>query len=178
MLETQRLLLRPLQADDVDAMLGIFGDPAVAVSFDLATVDHARMAQWVERKLKHIREHGYGVFVIILKATGEVIGDCGLQWMDVNGERLPELGYDFRSDHWHRGYATEAAMAVRDYAFATLGLERLISLIRVGNEAARRGAARNGMHLAEVTPGRYHTGSNWVYRIERSEWAARSGNDG
>lgn len=178
MIETERLLLRPLQQDDVDAMLGVLGDPAVAASFSLPALNHDRVAQWVTQRPEHIRKYGYGLCVVILKATGEVIGDCGVEWKDIDGERLLELGYDVRSDHWHRGYATEAATAVRDYAFSVLGMEQLISLIRVGNAASRRVAERNGMRLARVVPGRHHTGTNWVYRIERSEWAARSGSEG
>ena len=60
-----------------------------------------------------------------------------------------ELGYDFRSDFWNQGYATEAACAVRDYAFNVLGLPQLISLIRVGNLASKRVAEKVGMILAE-----------------------------
>jgi RimJ/RimL family protein N-acetyltransferase len=62
-----------------------------------------------------------------------------------------ELGYDFRSDYWSRGFATEAAMAVRDYALDVLKLPGLISLIRVGNEASRRVSEKIGMHYVEET---------------------------
>jgi RimJ/RimL family protein N-acetyltransferase len=84
---------------------------------------------------------------VILKADGTLIGDCGLEVMEIEGEQVAELGYDFRSDYWHQGYATEAAIAVRDYAFQTLALSRLISLIRIGNMASRRVAEKVGMHF-------------------------------
>jgi RimJ/RimL family protein N-acetyltransferase len=83
----------------------------------------------------------------MLKETGELIGDCGLEQME--DQAAAELGYDFRSDFWNQGYATEAAAGVRDYAFYTLGLPQLISLIRVGNIASRRVAEKVGMTLAE-----------------------------
>ncbi|HSJ85922.1 MAG TPA: GNAT family N-acetyltransferase, partial [Anaerolineales bacterium] len=83
---------------------------------------------------------------ILLKETRELIGDCGLEQMEDVGA---ELGYDFRSDFWNRGYATEAASAVRDYAFDVLHLPQLISLIRVGNLASQRVAEKVGMLLAE-----------------------------
>jgi len=71
--------------------------------------------------------------------------------MKVDGEQTAELGYDFRSDYWNQGFATEAAAAVRDYAFNVLQLPRLISLIRVGNEASRRVSEKIGMGLvAEI----------------------------
>jgi ribosomal-protein-alanine N-acetyltransferase len=76
-----------------------------------------------------------------------------------------ELGYDFRSHYWNQGYATEAAAAVRDYAFQTLQIPRLISLIRVGNSASRRVAEKIGMQLAaEIT--RYDT-AYWKYARDR-----------
>jgi RimJ/RimL family protein N-acetyltransferase len=60
-----------------------------------------------------------------------------------------ELGYDFRSEFWNRGFATEAACAVRDYAFGVLHLPELISLIRVGNLSSKRVAEKAGMTLVE-----------------------------
>ncbi|MHB8647841.1 MAG: GNAT family N-acetyltransferase, partial [Thermomicrobiales bacterium] len=101
------------------------------------------------------------------KAFELLIGDCGLEQMDVEGTHVAELGYDFCGDYWHRGFATEAAMAVRDYAFQTLELPRLISMIRQGNHASRRVAEKAGMHLsAEIT--RYGQ-AYWVYALLRDE---------
>ncbi len=97
--------------------------------------------------LDHQDEYGYGLFSVILKETGELIGDCGLEQMEDMGGA--ELGYDFRSDFWNQGYATEAAIAVRDYAFEVLKLPLLISLIRVGNLASKRVAEKVGMTLTE-----------------------------
>ena len=77
----------------------------------------------------------------LLRADDRLIGDCGLELMEVSGEQVAELGYDFRRDCWNRGYATEAACAVRDFAFGTLCLPRLVSLIQPGNPAL--GACRS-----------------------------------
>ena len=107
-LETERLVLRPMVAADVEALLGIFGDAAAM-------------------------------------AGDRLIGDCGLEVMEVSGQQVVELGYDFRSDHWNRGYATEAACAVRDYAFGTLRLPLLVSLIRPRNRASARVAEKVGL---------------------------------
>jgi RimJ/RimL family protein N-acetyltransferase len=69
--------------------------------------------------------------------------------MEVGGQALAELGYDFRSDYWNQGFASEAARAVRDYAFQVLQLPQLISLIRVGNLSSKRVAEKVGMTLSE-----------------------------
>jgi RimJ/RimL family protein N-acetyltransferase len=150
-LETDRLLLRPMALDDVEPLLAVFSDPKVMAAFGVAPFDRAQMQRWVDRNLAHQTEHGVGLFSVILRESGLLIGDCGLELMDLAGVRVAELGYDLRSDCWNRGYATEAARAVRDHALGTLGLPRLVSLIRVGNAASRRVAEKVGMRLeAEI----------------------------
>ena len=146
-LETERLLLRPMQATDIDALHLIFTDPKVMASFGGELFSRDQMQRWLARNLDHQNQYGYGLFSVILKESGELIGDCGLEQME--SEDAAELGYDFRSHYWHQGYATEAACAVRDYAFDILQLPQLISLIRVGNLASRRVAEKVGMTLAE-----------------------------
>ena len=164
-LETPRLLLRPMVASDLDALLLIFTDPRVMASFGVELFNREQMQGWLDRNLGHQEQFGYGLFSLILKDTGELIGDCGLEQMDVEGGRVAELGYDLRSDHWNRGLATEAACAVRDLAFEELGLSRLVSLIRVGNIASKRVAEKVGMSLlAEIT--RYEI-RYWEYGMER-----------
>ena len=146
-LETKRLILRPMLETDFDALLLIFTDPSVMAAFNHPLFTHEQMQRWLQRNLAHQKEYGYGLFSILLKETGELIGDCGLEQMEDQG--AAELGYDFRSDFWNQGYATEAACAVREYAFDVLKLPRLISLIRVGNLPSRRVAEKVGMTLAE-----------------------------
>ena len=146
-LETKRLVLRPMQATDLEPLLLIFTDPKVMAAFDHPPFTREQMQRWLQRNLDHQYQFGYGLFSVILKETGELIGDCGLEYMEDQG--AAELGYDFRSDVWNQGYATEAACAVRDYAFEVLKLPRLISLIRVGNLASKRVAEKVGMTLAE-----------------------------
>lgn len=147
-IETARLWLRPMQQDDFTALLQIFTDPQVMAAFGGELFTPAQMQGWLDRNLAHQAEFGYGLFAVIHKDDGLLIGDCGLEQMHVAGEPAAELGYDFRSDHWRQGFATEAAAAVRDYAFTELRLPQLISLIRVGNLASRRVAEKVGMRLS------------------------------
>jgi RimJ/RimL family protein N-acetyltransferase len=144
-LVTPRLELRPMRADDRDALLGIFGDPRVMAAFASPAFTAADMERWIARNLTHQERYGYGLFTVVLRSTGAVIGDCGLEQMDVGAE----LGYDLRADAWGQGYATEAATTVRDFAFRTLALPRLVSLVRIGNAASRRVAEKAGMSLRE-----------------------------
>jgi ribosomal-protein-alanine N-acetyltransferase len=144
-IETQRLTLRPMTAADTDALLLIFTNPLVMASFGGQLFDRAQMESWVRRNLEHQEKHGYGLFSVIHKADGQLIGDCGLEHMEVEGRSEVELGYDFCSDYWGRGLATEAAAAVRDFAFDDLGLSKLVSLIRSSNAASVRVAEKIGM---------------------------------
>jgi ribosomal-protein-alanine N-acetyltransferase len=144
-LETARLLLREMRADDADALLAVLGDPVVMEAFAAPPFGHAEMERWIARNLEHQRAHGYGLFTVVHRASGLVIGDCGLEQMDVGAE----LGYDLRADHWGQGYATEAASAVRDLAFGALALPRIVSLVRVGNVSSRRVAEKVGMSVRE-----------------------------
>lgn len=148
-LKTERLILRPMLASDIDALYLIFTDTKVMAAFDHDPFTREQMERWLQRNLDHQEQFGYGLFSVLLKATGELIGDCGLEKIEVEGRKIAELGYDFRSDFWNKGYASEAAVAVRDYAFNVLQLPQLISLIRVGNLASKRVAEKIGMTLAE-----------------------------
>jgi ribosomal-protein-alanine N-acetyltransferase len=163
-IETPRLYLRLMAPSDLDNLLKIFGDPKVMASFDTAPFNREQMQHWVQRNIAHQDEHGYGSFSVILKTEELLIGDCGLERMEVEGESSTELGYDFRSDYWNQGFATEAASAVRDYAFDMLGLPSLISLIRVGNAASRRVSEKIGMRLDhEINRNGIHY---WKYSID------------
>jgi [ribosomal protein S5]-alanine N-acetyltransferase len=105
-----------------------------------------------------------------LKDTREVMGDCGIVLQRIEGEILYEIGYHLRRDHWGRGLATEAAIACRDWAFANLNTERVISLIRLENLPSRRVAERVGM-----TPWKrmdWRDLPHYVYSIERIKGSA------
>ncbi len=165
-LETKRLTLRPMGITDIDGMLGIFTDPQVMASFGVPLFNREQVEEWVRRNLDHQDKHGYGLFSVIFKSNGLLIGDCGLEQRDIKGALVAELGYDFRSDYWHQGLATEAAKAVRDYAFQVLQLPRLISLIRVGNLPSKRVAERLGMTLISEFKSPYGV-RYWSYGIEK-----------
>ena len=165
-LETKRLILRPMLESDLDALLLIFTDPNVMASFGVDPFTREQMQRWLQRNLDHQKEFGYGLFSVLLKETGELIGNCGLEQMEVNGVQAAELGYDFRSGFWNQGFATEAASAVRDYAFNVLKLPMLISLIRLGNLASKRVAEKVGMTLEEEF---MHFGNRyWKYSLHHA----------
>lgn len=134
-----------MTAEDVDALLCVFSDPNVMASFGSALFGRAQMQGWVKRNLEHQNSYGYGLFSVIRKADGALIGDCGLSHMEIDGQPEVEIGYDLRSNCWNQGFATEAAGAVRNYATEYLKHKRLVSLVRLSNTASRRVAEKIGM---------------------------------
>jgi len=113
-IETERLVLRPMVAADLEGLFGIFGDPLVMAAFDETPFDREQTRRWLERNLEHQREHGYGLFAVCLRRECRLIGDCGLESMEIAGGQGAELGYDVRSDCWNEGYATYLRYEIRN----------------------------------------------------------------
>ena len=145
-IETPRLILRPLTNTDVDAIFAIIGDPITMQYYD-RSFTREDAVEWVERNLRRYEQDGHGIMAAELKSGGELIGDCGIAKQIVEGNPMLEVGYHFRRDHWGHGYATEAARACMDYAFRELGAARIVSLIRPENTPSRHVAERNGMRV-------------------------------
>lgn len=145
--ETERLYLRRLEKSDFDALCKILKDKEVMYAYEHAFSD-AEVHEWLERQLDRYAEYGFGLWAVILKTSGELIGQCGVTMQDWNGRQVPEIGYLFQKTFWHRGYATEAAAACKEYAFEKLGFKEVFSIIRDNNFASRRVAERNGMSVA------------------------------
>jgi ribosomal-protein-alanine N-acetyltransferase len=147
-IETERLVLRKLTPDDLDALAALYADPEIRRWFP----DGTRTREETREELEWIIDvyyarYGYGLWATVLKETGAFIGRCGLLPWEIDGRTEVEVAYLLDRGHWGRGLATEAARAIADHAFATLGVDRLICLIDPGNTASRALATRLGMTL-------------------------------
>jgi RimJ/RimL family protein N-acetyltransferase len=134
--------------DDFADIYTIFSDKNVLVSFNLTSFPKEHMHGWIQRNLDHQKHNGYGLFSVILKENNLLIGDCGLEHSDYNGKPCVELGYDFLSQYWNRGFATESANAVKKFAIETKNIDSniLCSFIRKTNTASVRVSEKLGMH--------------------------------
>jgi RimJ/RimL family protein N-acetyltransferase len=148
-LETERLRLREFRPDDVDALLTVLGD-SVAMQYYPAAFDQAGVEAWISRNQERYIHDGFGLWAMVLKNSGEVIGDCGCVMQDVEDRKEIEIGYHVRRDLWGNGYATEAAKACVERAFSSLGEEQVISMIRPENFQSRRVAEKNGLTCNQV----------------------------
>jgi [ribosomal protein S5]-alanine N-acetyltransferase len=145
-IETNRLFLREFVPEDVDALAAVISD-AETMRFYPEPRNRAGVESWIERNRRRYREDGHGLWAMVLKSTGELIGDCGLARQSVDGVDEIEIGYHVRRDMWGQGLAPEAAAACRDHGFERLQADRLIALIRPENLPSRRVAEKIGLAL-------------------------------
>ena len=165
-LETARLSLRELRQSDFAELYAMFNDPRV-MRYYPSMRDEAGTQAWLDRMLTGYSAEGYGLWAVELKESGEFVGQCGLLLQEVDGQSELEIGYLFKSQHWHQGYATEAARACKRYAFDRLGQEHVISLIRPVNAPSRKVAERNGMKVWKTTT--FRGFESLVYRVDAGE---------
>lgn len=144
MIETKRLYLRELQPSDREALSKILQDEQTMYAYEGAFSD-TEVQAWLDKQLKSYQRNGFGLWAAVLKETGEMIGQCGLTWQELTGEQVLEIGYLFQRAFWHKGYASEAAMACKNYAFEMLQADEVFSIIRDTNVPSQRVAERNGM---------------------------------
>jgi RimJ/RimL family protein N-acetyltransferase len=149
-LDTPRLVLREFSLNDADGLGNILSD-LETMRFYPAPLNRFEVDEWIARNRRRYARDGHGLWAMVLRTTGELIGDCGLVVQEVDGAAEIEIGYHVRRDHWGQGLATEAARACRDFGFAHLPVERLISLIHPANVASRRVAEKNGMTVWKET---------------------------
>jgi RimJ/RimL family protein N-acetyltransferase len=154
-LETERLTLRPLALDDLEDLARFVSDPETMRYIGgggTRTREQAR--DTLGRMIESFRARGYGQLGLVRKKDEAFLGRCGLlvwdraTWTITDALDRPvetEVGYLLGREHWGNGYATEAALAVRDWALAELGLERLIALIYPDNVRSIRVAQKLGM---------------------------------
>jgi RimJ/RimL family protein N-acetyltransferase len=178
-LETERLVLREPEQDDLDALAAIFADPETMRHLGGYPRTRDQVQVGLDNMIRHWRRYGIGLFILVRKADHVVLGRVGFLVWDAatwtNGLRgeveepyETELGWTLGREHWGQGYAPEAAAAARDWIFAEQkDLRGLISLISIENHASIRVAEKLG-----ATPGRIieeppFTGPTCVYEHGR-----------
>jgi RimJ/RimL family protein N-acetyltransferase len=172
LLETERLLLRKPRLEDADDLLGLIGDDEVMRWIGGEAGGREEAIEHVERWLARWDANGVGPFAVV--RDGLVIGRVGLlvwdrcTWetstYDRAGENaVTELGWALARAHWGQGFATEAARAVRDWAYAERGVERLISLIEPKNTRSIRVADKLGAVPDELVATAYGPLLAWLH---------------
>ena len=147
---TERLILRELTLGDLEDLHAIFSDPESMQHYP-GPFSLEKSKKWIEWNIKNYATYSFGLWGVILKEENKLIGDCGITMQNIYGKMEPEIGYHINKYYTNRGYATEAAIACRDYAFTVLNLNRLYSYMKYTNAPSMRVAEKNGMKfVAEV----------------------------
>lgn len=150
-LQSERLLLRPLERADADALYAVFGDPEV-MRFSLhgPLVSPAHCEALIDENRNRQARLGYSFWGVVERDSGRLVGTCGLaEFVFALGEI--ELAYRLRRDRWGRGYASEAARAALAHAFGPLALPRVVAAVEPANTASVRVIEKCGFALARRT---------------------------
>lgn len=167
-LETDRLQLREMTLSDIGALSSILQDEKVMYAYNGAFNDEETLA-WMQKQMQRYEEYGFGLWGVFIKNTDEMIGQCGITMQEYKATQVPEIGYLLAHEHWHKGYAVEAATACREYGFNTLHFDALYSIIRDTNIASQNVALRNGMSYIDTIVKHYRGVDmpHMVFRIKR-----------
>lgn len=147
-IERERLFLREMNDADYDALYAVLADSDIMQHYPY-TFDEARVKNWINKNIERYSIFGFGLWAVCLKDTGEMIGDCGLTMQNINGVIKPEIGYHIRKDQQRKGYAKEAAIAVRDWTFRNTPFKRIFSYMKYTNTASAHTAISYGCRLID-----------------------------
>lgn len=149
-LETDRLVLRPMNEEDAEFILELLNDPSFIQNIGdrkIRTLDGAK-AYIANGPAASYTKHGFGLCIVELKESGEPMGMCGLIKRAALGD--VDIGYAFLPKYWSKGYAAEAALAVKHFARDVIGLKRLVAIVDPDNPASIRVLERLGMTFEKM----------------------------
>ena len=167
-IETERLIIREMTEHDFDALYCVLADSDIMRHYPY-TFDEARVRGWIKRNIERYHVFGFGLWAVCLKETGEMIGDCGLTMQLINGQIKPEIGYHVRADQQRKGYAKEAAIAVRDWTFQNTPFQVVYSYRKHTNEPSARTAMAYGCKQVDEFQDEVNDITK-VFAISREEW--------
>ena len=164
--ETPRLILRKITSEDAESLLQILGDPEVMRFSISGADDESGVRKFIDATLKRYERDGTAQWAVIEKQTQAFIGECGIAVQMIDGQKEYEIGYRFNRKYWRKGFASEAAIACRDYGFHQLGQKRLISIIEKENIASIGVAKKVGMTLEKESV--FHNIPVQIYSMEKN----------
>ncbi|WP_374300126.1 GNAT family N-acetyltransferase [Ferrovibrio sp.] len=172
-IETERLVLRRFAGADWETLARFYGDDTVMRHMLPGRgLPRAEAAERAKSNIHNFNDHwerrGYGVWAVEDRASGRLLGQCGLRWI-AEAEQT-ELLYLFSKTVWGRGLATEAGRAALQYAFEAHGLDKLIALTAPGNKASQRVLGKLGFRYDGEAP-LWERIVSW-FALPREAWQA------
>jgi len=149
-LETERLVIRRLSADDAEFILALLNEPSfLRYIGDKGVRNIADAVRYIQTgPVASYERFGFGIYLVELKESGEPIGMCGL----IKRETLPDvdIGFAFLPNFWSRGFAFEAAAAVLNYGRAVLGLRRIVAITSPDNDPSAKLLEKIGLRFERL----------------------------
>ena len=173
-LETKRLILREMDMNDFDSLKKVISDP-INMKYYKKPYDDDGVRRWINWCMTSYKENNFGLWAVVLKETGEMIGDCGISMQPIDDDMKPEIGYHLRLDYHMQGIGREMTQAVKDYFFNNFDFNEVYSYMNKDNVASYKTAEKNGMTFLHLFTDK--TGDiDRVYRITREEWEKENKN--
>lgn len=142
--ESERLYMREMEWADRQDLAEMLQDEWVMWAYE-HTFDDGDVDAWLAKQQRRYQEDGFGLWALIRKSDGVMVGQAGLSMQPCEADTVLEIGYLLKHAYWHQGYAREAAAALRDYAFQILDAPWVCSIIKTTNTASWRVACSIGM---------------------------------
>ena len=165
-LDTERLSLRQLCADDTEFILELLNEPAFLQNVgDKGVRNTADACQYIQAgPVASYQQFGFGLYLVALKETGAPIGICGLLKRDSMED--VEIGFAFLERYWANGYAYESAVAVMEYGRSALGLKRIAATTAPGNRGSIRILEKLGMQFEKTFHLQGYEGESTLYVVQ------------
>lgn len=148
-IETDRLYLRELVMEDAPELAKVLSD-LESMQFYPEPYSHEKVEKWIRWNIDNYKLYNHGLWAVILKDGERFIGDCGITMQRIEDEVVPEIGFHIIKDFWHQGYATEAALVCKQYAFEVMKYPEIFSYTTLENIASQKVAEKIGMRPYKV----------------------------
>ena len=145
-IETERLYLRKLQIDDTKELMKVLSD-SESMQYSLDPFSEEKVEEWIQWNIENYKKYKHGLWAVILKEGDVFIGDCGITMQNIGDETVPEIGFHIIKEYCNKGFATEAALACKKYAFEILHYTKIFSYCTVRNTPSQKVAEKIGMHV-------------------------------
>ncbi|MDI9219389.1 GNAT family N-acetyltransferase [Pantoea sp. EA-12] len=175
--ESERLLYRPIERSDLQALFRIYGDARTHQFNPRGPYPNIKYAREVLlRRIKDRAIHGFDDWVVAEKSAPEnVIGFGGVFVSEFNGRRTNNLGYRFAPEAWGKGFATELALRAIRYGFEELKLGEIVGVVREDHAVSRRVLEKAGMTFLERVLNPQDPPAHLMFNITRQQWREKNG---
>ncbi len=145
-LETERLYLRELVLEDKKELSKVLSNPE-SMEFYPHPFSDEEVEKWIRWNIENYKKYKHGLWAVILKEGNVFIGDCGITMQDIGNEIVPEIGFHIIKKYCKKGFATEAALACKEYAFNVLNYSKVFSYTTIRNIPSQKVASKIGLQF-------------------------------